>query len=205
MLKEKTIDEFTAQLSSDSSSPGGGSVAALLGALSASLASMMANLTVNKKNYEDKWDDSKKLAERMNIRRNDFLSLIDKDASSFDAVIAAFKLPKETEEEKEFRTEKIQSGYLEAIKIPVEIAENSLKLFEDIEYIVKYGNKNVVTDGIAAAMCADCAIKTSLLNVKINLKSVKDNEYVEEMNGKLKQIEINSARKLAEIVAKGGL
>ncbi len=205
MFRENKIDEFIGNLSSESPSPGGGTVAALLGALSASLCSMMANLTVDKKSYEKEWQASKDIANRMSIRIKDFYDLMDKDANSFNGVIEALNLPKETKEEKEIRSKKIQEGYLDAIKAPIDIADDCLKLFEDIEYIVKRGNKNVVTDGIAAAICASCAINIALLNVKINIKSIKDEEYVKMMNEKVNELEIFTARRLAEIKTKANL
>ncbi len=205
MFENNTICDFLIDLSSKKPSPGGGTVAALLGALSSSLCSMMANLTIDKKNYEDAWQPSKDLVLRMSIRKNDFLKLMDKDAKSFDSVIAAYKLPKNTEEEIEYRKKKIQEGYLEAIQSPIEIAENCFMLFDDIEYIVVNGNEMVVTDGIASAICASCAINLALLNVKINIKSVKDEDFVKEMKNKVQELEINTARRLAEIKSKSSL
>ncbi len=210
MLKDNNIEEFLEDLSSSSPSPGGGAVAALLAGLSTSLASMMANLTIDKKGYENVWKSSKELAERMDKRKDDFLLLMDKDANSFDSVIEAFKLPKDTEKEKEIRSIEIQKGYAEAIKVPLEIAEKSLELFEDINYIVDKGNKNLITDGIAAAMAASTAVNMALLNVKVNLKSIKgkkyaDNHYYSETYSKVIDIEVAATGYLAKICSKSGL
>ncbi len=210
MLKDNSIEEFLDELSSSSPSPGGGAVAALLAGLSTSLASMMANLTTDKKGYEGVSRSSKELAERMQIRKKDFLLLMDRDANSFDSVIEAFKLPKETEEEKEIRSREIQRGYAKAIKVPLEIAEKSLELFEDINYIVDNGNKNLITDGIAAAMAASTAVNMALLNVKINLKSIKgkkyaDNLYYSETYSRMIDIEVAATGYLAKICSKSGL
>lgn len=189
MFYKNTIEEFNMDLASDSPAPGGGSVAALLGALSASLCSMMASLTVSKKGYEDFWDEAKKTVDDMAVKRDYFHRLIDKDASSFDGVISAFKLPKETDEEKAIRKDKIQEGYKLAISMPLETATNALELFDDIKKVVKNGNKNVVTDGLAAAITAKSAIEMALLNVKINLGAVKDESYVNEIKSKISNFE----------------
>ncbi len=201
MFCKNTIEEFNKNLASNSPAPGGGSVAALLGALSSSLCSMMASLTVSKKGYEEYWDNAQVIIDRMEVKANYFHNLIDKDASSFDGVIAAFKLPKETEEERAFRKQKIQDGYKLAISIPIETAESTLSLFEDIQDIVKNGNKNVVTDGLAAAITARAAIETALLNVKINLGSVKDESYKEEINSKIKFLEKESKKNYNNILS----
>lgn len=205
MLKNQKIHEFIDNLASSSPSPGGGAVAGLLAALSTGLCSMMANLTTDKKGYEKVWMESRQLVARMEKRKELFYQLMDEDAKSFDAVIDALKLPKTTEEEKTIRSEEIQKGYLAAIKIPIRMAELSMELFDDIEFIVENGNKNVITDGIAAAFAASCAINTALLNVKINLKSVKNEKYVKNISSKVIELEVTSASRLAKICARSGL
>ncbi len=200
MFCKNTIEEFNKDLASNSPAPGGGSVAALLGALSSSLCSMMASLTVSKRGYEGYWDEAKDIIDRMQVKADYFHNLIDKDASSFDGVIAAFKLPKDTYEEKTFRKQKIQEGYKQAISIPIETSESALSLFEDIQNIVKNGNKNVVTDGLAAAITARAAIETALLNVKINLGSIKDESYKKEINSKIKLLEKESEKNYKNIL-----
>ncbi len=210
MLKDKLIDDFLNELASSSSSPGGGAASALVAAISTSLCSMMANLTINKKGYEKIWYSADEVVERMEKRKEDFLILMDKDAKSFDGVINAFKLPKDTKEEKDFRTQQIQEGYKEAIKVPIEIARKTLELFDDIDYIVTKGNKNVITDGIAAAMAARTAINMALLNAKVNLKSVKsstlkDERYIKATKSDIIDIEVAAAGYLAKICSKSGL
>ncbi len=205
MLKDKLVDDFLNELASSSSSPGGGAASALLASLSTSLCSMMANLTIDKKGYEKKWEESKEIVIRMNNRKNDFLMLMDKDANSFDGVINAFKLPKNTEDEIAYRKTEIQKGYIEAIKVPIEIAKKTLELFDDIDYIVTHGNKNVITDGIAAAMAARTAINMALLNAKVNLKSVKNENYVKQTKSDIIDIEVAAAGHLARICSKSGL
>lgn len=205
MLKNRIIEDFVTDLASSSPSPGGGAVSALLGALSTALCSMMANLTVGKKGYEKVWETSQDVVEKMTQLRAELYVLMDEDARSFDAVMNALKLPKETEEEKALRSEEIQKGYLEAIRIPLAMAEKTMSLFEPIEFIVLNGNRNVITDGIAAAMSANCAINMALLNVKINLKSVKDQAYAKKTLSKVIDLEVASASRLAKICSRSGL
>ncbi len=199
MLSNMTLNDFLKELASDSPAPGGGSVSAVLGGLSSALCSMMANLTIGKKGYDDVQDESREIVDSMMENIQVFNDLIDEDASSFDGVMAAFQMPKSTDEEKAIRREAIQKGYKEAISVPLEIAETLLSISKDIEYIVKNGNKNVVTDGMAAAMCCKTGIRVALLNAKINIKSVKDEEYRSVVIGKIEYFE-TEAKKMEDRV-----
>lgn len=202
MLSKMTLQEFNADLASNSPAPGGGSAAALLGSLSSSLCSMMAALTVGKKGCEAAFDESEKILAKMKEKREEFFKLMDKDASSFDAVIDALKLPKETEEQKAVRKAKIQEGYKAAIMPPIESANLAFTLYDDIDYIVTNGNQNVVTDGLAAAIAANSAIEMAMLNVKINLTSIKDEDFVEEKKREIKKLESESEKRKKDIMAK---
>lgn len=202
MLSKMTLQEFGAELASDSPAPGGGSAAALLGSLASSLCSMMASLTVNKKGCEDAFEGAAKLVEKMKEKREEFFKLMDEDASSFDAVIDALKMPKTTDEEKALRKAKIQEGYKAAIVPPVKSAHLAFSLFDDIDYIVTSGNQNVVTDGLAAAISANSAIEMALLNVKINLTSIKDEAFVAEKKAELEKLERDARQRKDEIMAK---
>lgn len=202
MLSKMTLEEFGAELASDSPAPGGGSSAALLGSLASSLCSMMASLTVNKKGCEDAFEGAAKLVEKMKEKRNEFYKLMDEDASSFDSVIDALKMPKNTDEEKALRKEKIQEGYKAAIVPPIKSAHLASSLFDDIEYIVLNGNQNVVTDGLAAAISANSAVEMALLNVKINLTSIKDEAFVAEKKAEIEKLEREAKQRKDEIIAK---
>ena len=201
MLGDMYLKEFLEKTASKEPVPGGGSVAALSSALSASLAAMVANLTIGKKNYEEVSDKMVKIAEELNLRRREFVQLIDKDANSFDSVLQAFKMPKGTDEEKKLRTEAIQDGMKYAAKVPLGVAIDTSKLFEYIEIVVKSGNKNAVTDGLVAAMMARTAIKSALYNVKINLSSIKDDSFVNEMKVQVEELEIFADKREEEILA----
>lgn len=189
MLKNLNIDQFTSQTASSQPVPGGGSVAALSGALASSLGAMVANLTIGKKKYLDVEDEMKKISSLFETKREILLNLIDDDAESFNGVMKGFKLPKDTDEEKKIRKEYLQNSFKEAAKVPLEIAAVSSELFDGIEELVKKGNQNAVTDGLVAAMMARTAILSALLNVKINLTSIKDEVFVEAMNKKIEILE----------------
>lgn len=205
MLAQLTCEGFLDKLASNEPVPGGGSVAALSGGLAAALTAMVANLTVGKKNYESVSDEMELYAGRMIQMKTAFVEFIDKDASSFDGVMKAFKLPKETDEEKEARTAAIQDGYKEAIAVPLAVAKASAELFDIIEAVVEKGNKNALSDGLVAAMTARTAVLGALYNVKINLGSVKDVNYVEKITSEVAALEKFAVKREAEILAKGNL
>jgi formiminotetrahydrofolate cyclodeaminase len=139
MLSEMYLKDFLDKTASNDPLPGGGSVAALSSALAASLTMMVANLTIGKKKYASVNDEMLEIVKKLEIRKNEFVQLIDKDANSFDSVLQAFKMPKNTDEEKSLRTEAIQDGMRYAAKVPLGVAIDTSKLFKSIEYIVING------------------------------------------------------------------
>lgn len=201
MLAQMKITEFLEALASDAPVPGGGSVAALSGGISAALIGMVSNLTIGKKNYEAVNDEMKGIAETANPFIKVFTDAIDEDAESFDAVMKSFKLPKETDEEKATRTAAIQSGMKAAANVPLETARNAFKLFGMIEAIVLRGNSNAVTDGAVAAMMARAAVIGAIYNVRINLGSIKDQAYVEAVTAEIDKMEKETAEIEAKILA----
>ncbi|MDH8679128.1 cyclodeaminase/cyclohydrolase family protein [Fusibacter bizertensis] len=200
MLKDLGLQAFINQLESSEPVPGGGSVAALSSSLASALAAMVANLTIGKKNYEAVSDEMSNVAVRMAAYKQVFVDLIDKDANSFDSVMKAFKLPKETDEEKAHRTQLIQDGMKYAASVPLEVAEKTAELFEDIAYLVENGNKNAQTDALVAGMMARTAILSALYNVKINLGSIKDETFVKDTSDKVKELEALAIEKEAYIM-----
>jgi Formimidoyltetrahydrofolate cyclodeaminase (EC 4.3.1.4) len=200
MLKDLGLQAFINQLESSEPVPGGGSVAALSSSLASALAAMVANLTIGKKNYEAVSDEMSNVTVRMAAYKQVFVDLIDKDANSFDSVMKAFKLPKETDEEKAHRTQLIQDGMKYAASVPLEVAEKTAELFEDIAYLVENGNKNAQTDALVAGMMARTAILSALYNVKINLGSIKDETFVKDTSDKVKELEALAIEKEAYIM-----
>lgn len=188
-MKEMTLVEFAKQTASSSPVPGGGSIAALAGALSAALAQMVAELTVNKKGYEDAEVKMKELASKAEAIREQLLDDIKRDSESFNKYMEALKLPKETDEEKAFRTNMMQEGLKEAAIVPFEVASLAYEIMPLADEAVISGNKNAVTDGLVSAMMARTAVLSALLNTRINLGSIKDEAFVKEYSEKVEKLE----------------
>jgi methenyltetrahydrofolate cyclohydrolase len=184
MLKDLNVENFVNELSSNSPAPGGGSAAALSASLAAALTSMVYNLTVGKKAYMEMTEEYKRLIDNSlkesNLLKEKFLKIMERDAEVFLEVMAIYKLPKETEEEKAIRNEKIKQGYAEAMKIPFELAQITLELYEYIQIAAVHGNKNAVSDAGVAALLNQAALEGAVLNVKINLSAIEDEEIKEE-------------------------
>ena len=189
MFKEKTVKAFLDQAASNEPTPGGGSIAALNGAIAYSLTEMVANLSIGKEKYAAFENEFKELVDKTITLRNDLMDDIDKDASSFDEVMKAFKLPKSTDDEKKARSKKIQEGYKYAASVPLSVATKIVESMDLIELAVKHGNKNAVTDGLVAMMNARTGVLSALLNVKINLGSIKDANFVAEYKEKIASLE----------------
>lgn len=185
MLQNLTVRAFMDELASNAPTPGGGSAAALTGALGSALGSMVFNLTVGKKVYNE-YDENIKLEvlrslETTNLTIDEFLYLMEKDAEEFLKLMAAFKLPKSTEEEKVIREERIEEGYKKALEVPFKVAEKAFDIYKHIELSAKYGNKNAVSDSGVAAILLQTAIESAVLNVKINLSGTKDENYKDKI------------------------
>lgn len=202
MLADKNLKEFLKETASNSPVPGGGSVAALSAGLAAALTAMVANLTIGKKGYEELEEEMTVIAKEAEKYKDLFIEYIDKDSDAFNQVMDAFKLPKETEEEKEIRKNKIQEALKNAALVPLEVARAASKIMDIIEKVVVKGNKNAVTDGAVAAMMARTATLSALYNVKINLGSIKDAEFVEKTQKEVRQIEEDVVRLEKEILGK---
>jgi len=188
MFQDLTLKKFTDILASNEPMPGGGSVAALSGALSVSLLEMVTNLTIGKKKYaeaEEEMKEIKNIAENM---KSKFLNDITRDSDSYKEVDDAFGLPKNTDEEKKKRKEAIQEGLKSAAKVPLEVAQDAYKIFDYAEKVVEKGNQSAVTDGLIATMMARNAVIGAMYNVKINLLSIKDEEFVKEYEKEMKKL-----------------
>jgi formiminotetrahydrofolate cyclodeaminase len=183
-----SISDFLERLSSDAPTPGGGSVAALTGALSCSLTSMVGNLTYGKKKYEEYWEESKKIIEEAKNLNEDFLSLFYEDMEVFTKLMATFGLPRNTEEEKKKRSEAIEEATKKAIEVPLKVMEKSRRAAELALSMAKIGNLNAISDtGIAGEM-ALAAARSASYNVLINLNFLKDADYSKIIDEKHKGI-----------------
>ena len=183
------IKQFLTELASSSPAPGGGSVAALSGALSAALSAMVCNLTIGKEKYIDIEKDIKISLKKIEKIREQLTDLIDLDTNAFNDVIKAFKMPKKTDEETERRKNAIQKGYKNASMIPFKTAKTCQKIFDIAQLLAEKGNKNSITDVAVSALMANTGLKSAILNVKINLGSINDKNYVKELSKNLSEIE----------------
>ena len=166
---------------SDAPAPGGGAIAALSGAFGAALAAMVGSLTLCKKGYESVQEEMAETTAKANALAQKLLSAMDEDANSFNGYMAALKMPKDTVDEKAARRAAMQESLKSASLVPLNTAKTAAEIFPLAEAAVKSGNKNAVTDGLVAAMMARTAVLGALMNVKINLGSIKDEAFVSEL------------------------
>lgn len=199
-LVEQSVIDFVGATASKEPTPGGGAIAALTAATGAALAEMVANLTVNKKGYEDVQSDMEYLRVQAEAVRERMLVLAQADADVFNVFMNALGLPKDTDEEKAKRTVAIQKAYKDAAMVPFEIGNVAAKIFELAELAVRKGNQNLITDGIIAAINARAAVKAAFLNVRINLSGIKDTAYVTELESQMERIESDLDAKEVAIV-----
>ena len=201
MLTNQKITVFLEKTAQGTTVPGGGSVSALSAALGAGLAEMVANLTIAKKGYEAVENEMKETAETLKNLREKLVTEVDKDSNAYTDVLAAFKLPKDTEEEKEQRAEAIQDAMKNAARVPLGVAYDSLQVMDLAEKVIRNGNRNAASDGAVGTMMARTAVMGALFNVKINLASVKDQAFVEEMTREVNKLESRVHEREAEILS----
>jgi len=188
MLIDRKVSNFLDELASNSPTPGGGSVAALAGALGAALISMVGNLTVGKKKYEDVEEDIKKIIGSSGKLRYELSQLIEEDVKVFNNFMATYKMPRETEDEKKMRTEKIQEALIEAARVPLRVAYKCMEILSLSKEVAEKGSINTVSDAGVAALMAEAALESAILNVKINLKMIKDEKVRTELSSSIKEI-----------------
>ena len=193
--KNQSIQDFLAQTASNNPVPGGGSISALNGAIATALAEMLAQLTIGKKKYIEVENEMKETVDKLSQPREHFFQDNDRDAGAYKLVMNAFKLPKETDEEKGIRTNQIQDATKHAALIPMEIAQRAFSLLDTIEYTTRKGNQNAVTDGCISMMTCRTAVLGALLNVRINLGSIKDTSFVKDLEDRCNKMEVETLKK----------
>jgi glutamate formiminotransferase / formiminotetrahydrofolate cyclodeaminase len=200
-LASMTVERFADEVSSSSPAPGGGSVAALAGSLGAALAAMVANLTVGKSGYESAWASSSSLAERAQALKAALLRAVDDDTKAFDDVLAAMRLPKQGDEEKRARETAIAAAYEKATAVPLGTARLCLEAIEMAEQAASSGNRNSASDAGVGALLAKAGLDAAILNVRINLPSVREGEFKAASLAELDQLKTRSADGLARTLA----
>ncbi|MGP1438249.1 MAG: cyclodeaminase/cyclohydrolase family protein [Treponema sp.] len=183
-LVDMLVHGFIEETASSSPAPGGGSVSALLGALSSSLGQMVIRLTSGKKSFNE-LDESIKThlledLKTLENHQNTLVRLIDEDTDAFNDYMEALKLPKETDEQKAKRKKAMSDAIIVAMKVPLKTAETSLEILKILPLIAKHGNKNAASDVGVASLCARSALEGAILNVKINLGGIDDEAICKE-------------------------
>ena len=199
-LVYNTLLDFANETASESPAPGGGSVAAYLGALGASLGTMVANLSSHKKGWDDRWKEFSEWADQGQRFKDQLLDLVDADTASFNAIMQAMALPKTSDEEKRARKSAIQQATLKAIEVPFSVMECALQSMDLLLAMAQQGNPNSVSDAGVGALCARSAVLGAGLNVKINAAGYDDSDYVSSLLQKVKSMKAQAQEKEAAIL-----
>jgi formiminotetrahydrofolate cyclodeaminase len=184
-LTDKTLTAFLDALSSSAPAPGGGSVAALSGALGAALVSMVCNLTLGKKKYADVQDDIAALVKRSEALRQELTDLLEADVVAYTGVSRAYGMPRNTGEEKAARSAAIQEALKGATVVPMQVAETCCQVLDLCTPAAEKGNVYAVSDAGVAALMAEAGLRSAALNVIININAIKDQEFAGAMRHKL--------------------
>ena len=185
---DKSLAQFLDELASDAPVPGGGSTAALIGALAAALVSMVGNLTVGKKRYAHVEGEVKDLLGRSEFRRHLLGELLEADTQVYSSLSKAYKLPRGSDEQKAARTAAIQAALKDAEAVPMEVAEACVEVLDLCTPMAEKGNRLAVSDAGVAALLAEAGLRSAALNVLINLAYIKDEDFVRVEQAKLDRL-----------------
>ncbi len=180
-LITKNISEFLNELAGSSPAPGGGSVSALAGALGSALISMVSSLTIGKKKYAEVEGEMKGVLVESEKLRAKLTSLVDKDTDAFNLVMSAFGMPKETDDQKNVRTAAIESATKEATMVPLDVMHVCLDAVALSETVARKGNTNALSDAGVSALLLRAGCRGAYYNVKINLSSLEDTDFIEKI------------------------
>jgi len=200
-FSELSIRQFLATLASSAPTPGGGTAAAITGAMGAALTEMVGALTLSREKFAPVHDAMRSISEAARRAREEFLGLALEDAEAYDAVVAARKLARVTEEEKEIRARTIESAGRLATEVPMRTARAAARLLNALPELVEKGNPNALSDAGSAALLLEAAAMGALLNVAINLPGISDTAFVEEMRREAAAIRAETGRLRSRILA----
>ena len=200
MFTDLTVNQFLDALASKEPVPGGGSGAALAGALGAALVSMVANLTIGKKSYEVVEQDMKDLLAQTEAIRTELPKLLEADTQAYSQVMAAYRMPRSTEEEKQARKAAMQERLKGAAEVPLQIAERCAQVVALALPAAEKGNKWAVSDAGVGALLCEAAMRSALLNVDINLASIQDADYVADMRKRAAELISSTAETKARVM-----
>jgi formiminotetrahydrofolate cyclodeaminase len=196
-----SLEQFLDALASNAPTPGGGTAAAVGGAMGASLAEMVAALTLSKEKYAASHEAMRPIAEAARLARVELLGLAREDSEAYESVVAARRLPKETEEEKAARAQKIALANKHAAEVPMRTARAAVRLLSALPDLASKGNPNAVSDAGAAALLLDACVEAALLNVGINLPGIEDAAFVARMQRETADLQVESQRVRSQVVA----
>ena len=196
-----TVRGFADETASESAAPGGGSVAALVGAFAASLGTMVANLSAHKRGWDERWEEFSQWAERGQRLKDELLRLVDADTRAFDQVMTALAMPKATDTEKAARAAALERANLGALEVPWQVMQVVSGTFDLLEAMARDGNPASASDAGVGALCARAAIRGAWLNVLTNAGGIKDRETVERILAEGRTLEQAAAAREAEILS----
>ena len=197
----KKLAAFVDEVSRESPAPGGGSIAALAGSIAAALASMVANLSTGKGEFDAAYDDLNDLAEKAQEIKDQLLNAVDEDAQAFNAVLEAMRLPKDTEEQKTMRQRAMEEGYKHATQVPLATARLCRQALDLCQRAAKAGNAAAISDAGVGALMAHAGLQGAIYNVRINVPSIKDQSFVMEIQKQLDAL-LREATDVCEAVRK---
>ena len=200
-LVNLSLQEFANETASESPAPGGGSIAAYMGSLGISLATMVANLSAHKKGWDKRWKEFSAWAEKGQKIKDELLYLVDEDTNAFNKIMEAFSLPKSSEQEVKFRSEAIQNATKYATEVPLKTMILAYSSFPIIKAMAEIGNPNSISDAGVGALCARSAVIGAYMNVRINAAELKDEAFKKEILAKAEKIK-NDAIKEEEAILK---
>ncbi|MBN2445865.1 MAG: glutamate formimidoyltransferase [Phycisphaerae bacterium] len=204
-LIDMTVRDFVWETASESKAPGGGSISSAMGAMGAALGTMVANLSSHKRGWDDRWEEFSVWAEKGKACHDELLRLIDDDTDAFNKIMAAFGLPKGSEDEKAARIAAIQAATREAIEVPFRTMEQSLACMEVCKAMAEIGNPASVSDAGVGALAARSAVMGAYLNVKINAADMEDKAWLSDLLARAEKIQqqaIDTEREILAIVEK---
>jgi len=187
-LVDMSLTAFADETASESMAPGGGSISAYVGSLGISLGVMVANLSSHKRGWDSRWEEFSEWADKGTDIQKRLMHLVDEDTNSFNGIMAAFGLPKDSFEEKAARKDAIENATKYAAEVPLQVMKESFNSLEVIQAMAEIGNPSSVTDAGVGALCARTAVMGAFLNVKINVAGLNDKEFVENIMGKAQKI-----------------
>ena len=200
-LVQLTVTRFTDETGSESAAPGGGSVSALVGALGAALGTMVANLSAHKRGWDERWEEFSDWAVKGKEVYEALLDLVDLDTAAFNAMMAALRLPKRTEDESRQRHAAMQEAARQAMEVPLQVMQKALDSMPLLRAMAETGNPASVSDAGVGALCARAAVRGAFLNVRINAGELEDQEAAGQLIARAEQIDAKSRDFESEILA----